>query len=147
MVREHLAYKAGDATVHADLCAHGTGRNLTDRPRWAYIIGCVPEDACWNGARTSFFPCDRLTQYGPLDDAGSPVPRTLLFPSSEAEWSDIWDVIGLNGTGSDRYATMPNSRIATIISTVAIGRRIKKLARFISRSLSHRHPVGVVQRV
>lgn len=69
----HLGYRAGDATVHADLCAHGTGRNTTDRPRWAYIIGCVPEDACWNGAKTSFFPCDALTQYGPLDDAGSPV--------------------------------------------------------------------------
>jgi ectoine hydroxylase-related dioxygenase (phytanoyl-CoA dioxygenase family) len=69
----HLSYSAGDATVHADLCAHGTGLNLTDHPRWAYIIGCVAADACWNGAQTSFFPCDTLVQYGPLDDAGSPV--------------------------------------------------------------------------
>ena len=31
-------------------------------------------------------------------------PRTLLFPASEVTWTDIWDVIGLKGTGSDRYS-------------------------------------------
>jgi len=67
------SYEAGDATVHSDLCAHGTGPNLSDDPRWAYIIGCVPEDACWNGATTSFFRTERLTQYGPLDDEDSPI--------------------------------------------------------------------------
>jgi ectoine hydroxylase-related dioxygenase (phytanoyl-CoA dioxygenase family) len=69
----HLTYKAGDATVHGDLCAHGTGLNLSGQPRWAYIIGCVAEDACWNGAANSFFPTDGLTQYGPLSDVSCPV--------------------------------------------------------------------------
>jgi indole-3-acetate monooxygenase len=36
--------------------------------------------------------------------AGKPIPRTLLFPASQIVWTDIWDVIGLKGTGSDRYS-------------------------------------------
>ena len=32
------------------------------------------------------------------------MPRTLLFPAGQVVWTDIWDVIGLKGTGSDRYA-------------------------------------------
>jgi alkylation response protein AidB-like acyl-CoA dehydrogenase len=35
---------------------------------------------------------------------GTVVPRTLLFPVSEVTWTDIWDVIGLKGTGSDGYS-------------------------------------------
>jgi alkylation response protein AidB-like acyl-CoA dehydrogenase len=35
---------------------------------------------------------------------GTLTPRTLLFPASEVAWTDIWDVIGLKGTGSDRYS-------------------------------------------
>jgi indole-3-acetate monooxygenase len=38
------------------------------------------------------------------DRTGTVIPRTLLFPVSEATWTDIWDVIGLKGTGSDRYS-------------------------------------------
>jgi alkylation response protein AidB-like acyl-CoA dehydrogenase len=34
---------------------------------------------------------------------GGPVMRTLLFPKASAEFSDIWHVIGLRGTGSDSY--------------------------------------------
>jgi alkylation response protein AidB-like acyl-CoA dehydrogenase len=36
--------------------------------------------------------------------AGKLIPRTLLFPASTIAWTDIWDVIGLNGTGSDMYS-------------------------------------------
>jgi alkylation response protein AidB-like acyl-CoA dehydrogenase len=32
-----------------------------------------------------------------------PAMRTLLFPKSSAEFTDIWQVIGLRGTGSDSY--------------------------------------------
>jgi alkylation response protein AidB-like acyl-CoA dehydrogenase len=35
---------------------------------------------------------------------GGAVPRTLLFPIAKAAWTDIWDVIGLKGTGSDMYS-------------------------------------------
>jgi alkylation response protein AidB-like acyl-CoA dehydrogenase len=34
---------------------------------------------------------------------GSPVIRTLIFPKSAAKMTDIWHVVGLKGTGSDRY--------------------------------------------
>src|SRR5438309_40845 len=34
----------------------------------------------------------------------STVVRTMLFPKSKARMTDIWHVIGLKGTGSDRYS-------------------------------------------
>jgi alkylation response protein AidB-like acyl-CoA dehydrogenase len=36
--------------------------------------------------------------------AGATDERTLLFPRADVTLSDVWDVIGLRGTGSDRYA-------------------------------------------
>lgn len=36
--------------------------------------------------------------------AGQARERTLLFPRAEVTLTDVWDVIGLRGTGSDRYA-------------------------------------------
>lgn len=35
---------------------------------------------------------------------GEPVIRMMLFPYEAAEISDVWDVIGLRGTGSDTYS-------------------------------------------
>jgi alkylation response protein AidB-like acyl-CoA dehydrogenase len=35
---------------------------------------------------------------------GKPLERTMLIPRSSAEIADIWRVIGLKATGSDRYA-------------------------------------------
>jgi alkylation response protein AidB-like acyl-CoA dehydrogenase len=35
---------------------------------------------------------------------GGEILRTLLFPKSQASMTDIWHVVGLRGTGSDRYA-------------------------------------------
>lgn len=35
---------------------------------------------------------------------GAPLERTLLFPRADVTLTDTWDVIGLRGTGSDRYA-------------------------------------------
>jgi len=34
---------------------------------------------------------------------GTPVVRTMLFPKSATEFTDIWHTIGLRGTGSDQY--------------------------------------------
>ena len=39
-----------------------------------------------------------------LHPDGSPVIRTVLFPKSQTEMTDIWHVIGLRGTGSDKYS-------------------------------------------
>jgi hypothetical protein len=69
----HLRYKAGDATVHADLCAHGAGLNLSDDPRWAYIIIFLPEDATWTGGPSNQFSTEGLTVYQPLPDERFPV--------------------------------------------------------------------------
>jgi alkylation response protein AidB-like acyl-CoA dehydrogenase len=35
---------------------------------------------------------------------GAPVIRMMLFPSSQVQISDVWDVVGLNGTGSNSYS-------------------------------------------
>jgi hypothetical protein len=52
---EPIRYEAGDVTVHSFLTAHGAGANLTDRPRWAYLILTQPSDARWIGARSEVF--------------------------------------------------------------------------------------------
>lgn len=38
------------------------------------------------------------------DADGKPVTRTMLLPISSATLTDVWRVIGLNGTGSDSFA-------------------------------------------
>src|SRR5262249_51781100 len=35
---------------------------------------------------------------------GNPVIRTMLFPRSSARMTEIWHVMGLKGTGSDRFS-------------------------------------------
>jgi Phytanoyl-CoA dioxygenase (PhyH) len=42
----------GDATVHHGFMVHGARENLTDRPRWAYVIGYFPGDTRFTGAQT-----------------------------------------------------------------------------------------------
>jgi alkylation response protein AidB-like acyl-CoA dehydrogenase len=39
-----------------------------------------------------------------LTTEGKPVERTMLFPRGAAEITDVWQVMGLRGTGSDSYA-------------------------------------------
>jgi alkylation response protein AidB-like acyl-CoA dehydrogenase len=58
-------------------------------------------DANWLGAHLPVVEEDGTPRRG--GDAG-PVVRTLLFPKSAARMTDIWHVIGLRGTGSDRYS-------------------------------------------
>ena len=53
---------------------------------------------------------ERLLGYKEVDGAplqradGGEILRTLLFPKSSATMTDIWHVVGLRGTGSDRYS-------------------------------------------
>ena len=35
---------------------------------------------------------------------GTPVERSMLFPRTEAKIEDVWQVLGLRGTGSDTYS-------------------------------------------
>ncbi|MEA2796630.1 MAG: hypothetical protein QOI87_4010, partial [Bradyrhizobium sp.] len=39
-----------------------------------------------------------------LKPNGAPEVRTILFPVTSATMYDVWDVIGLNGTGTDSYS-------------------------------------------
>jgi ectoine hydroxylase-related dioxygenase (phytanoyl-CoA dioxygenase family) len=70
---EPVNYEAGDVTVHSVLTAHGAGRNLTDRPRWAYLILTQPSDARWLGAPSDVFGPDGMELNQPLPDERFPV--------------------------------------------------------------------------
>lgn len=58
-------------------------------------------DATWLGAHLPIVERDGSPR---RHRDGSPVVHTLIFPKSAATMTDIWHVIGLRGTGSDRYA-------------------------------------------
>ncbi len=55
---EPISLKAGDCTVHSCMVVHGAPANLTDRPRWSYLLSCYPGDACWTGAPHHNFNAD-----------------------------------------------------------------------------------------
>src|SRR6516162_7419811 len=65
---------------------------------WSFASGS--HHATWLGAHVAILGEDGTPRLRP--DGGS-VIRTLLFPKASAEFSDIWHVIGLRGTGSDSY--------------------------------------------
>jgi indole-3-acetate monooxygenase len=66
---------------------------------WSFASGS--HNATWLGCHVPIVEAD-----GPprRNSDGSPVVRTMLFPKSNARMTDIWHVIGLRGTGSDRYS-------------------------------------------
>ena len=65
---------------------------------WSFASGS--HHATWLGAHVAILAADGTPLLRP---DGGPVMRTLLFPKSSAEFTDIWHVIGLRGTGSDSY--------------------------------------------
>jgi len=66
---------------------------------WSYASGI--REATWIGAHTFVVSADGSPRRHP---DGAPVIRTLLFPVEQATITDVWDVMGLRGTGSDTYA-------------------------------------------
>lgn len=70
---EQMEYELGDITVHSHLCVHGATANLTDQPRWAYLLLTQPADACWNGAPPEAFDPSHLKPYQTLDDEHFPI--------------------------------------------------------------------------
>lgn len=67
--------------------------------RWNFASGC--RQAGWLGAHIHIIDKDgkkRLRPNGALEQ------RTILFPVSSATLHDVWDVIGLKGTGTDNYS-------------------------------------------
>lgn len=70
---EPQVYKAGDVTVHNHLTVHGAGINLTDKPRWAYVMVVHPADAHWNGAASEGCDTTGMLQNDPFPDDRFPV--------------------------------------------------------------------------
>ena len=67
--------------------------------RWDFASGS--RQASWLGAHVRIIEADGTPR---LKADGSPEIRTILFPVSSATMYDVWDVIGLKGTGTDSYS-------------------------------------------
>ncbi|MET0968358.1 MAG: acyl-CoA dehydrogenase family protein [Tardiphaga sp.] len=67
--------------------------------RWDFASGS--RQASWLGAHVGVVEADGTTRLKP---DGSPEIRTILFPMSSATMYDVWDTIGLRGTGTDSYS-------------------------------------------
>ena len=66
---------------------------------WAFASG--GRHATWLGAHCPIFEADGSPR---LHASGRQVERTMLVPSDEVQWTDIWNVVGLRGTASDQFA-------------------------------------------
>jgi alkylation response protein AidB-like acyl-CoA dehydrogenase len=67
--------------------------------RWDFASGS--RQASWLGAHVRVVEADGTPRRKP---DGSPEIRTILFPVTSATLYDVWDVIGLKGTGTDSYS-------------------------------------------
>ena len=67
--------------------------------QWRYASGS--RNAQWLGAHCNVFETDGSPRVTP---PGKVAQMTVLFPKSKAVVTDVWRVMGLNGTGSDDYA-------------------------------------------
>ena len=67
--------------------------------RWSFASGI--RQATWLGCYLPVAGADGKPRRAA---DGTPALRTLVFPAASAEIIDVWDVMGLNGTGSDSYA-------------------------------------------
>jgi len=71
----------------------------TANARWDFASGS--RQASWLGAHVKVIEADGSLRKKP---DGSPEIRTILFPVTSATMYDVWDVIGLKGTGTDSYS-------------------------------------------
>jgi indole-3-acetate monooxygenase len=67
--------------------------------RWDFASGS--RQASWLGAHVKVVEADGSPR---KKKDGSPEIRTVLFPIASATMYDVWDVIGLKGTGTDSYS-------------------------------------------
>jgi alkylation response protein AidB-like acyl-CoA dehydrogenase len=87
---------AWGAIAHAVQAVPG-GYTIT--ARWDFASGM--RQANWLGAHVQVLEADGTTRMRPN---GTPEIRTILFPASSATVHDMWNVIGLCGTGTDSYS-------------------------------------------
>ena len=67
--------------------------------RWDFASGS--RQASWLGAHVRVVEADGSPR---KKENGSLEIRTILFPATSATMHDVWDVIGLRGTGTDSYS-------------------------------------------
>jgi alkylation response protein AidB-like acyl-CoA dehydrogenase len=67
--------------------------------RWDFASGS--RQANWLGAHVQVVEADGTKRLKPN---GTPEIRTIVFPATSATMYDVWDVIGLSGTGTDSYS-------------------------------------------
>jgi indole-3-acetate monooxygenase len=67
--------------------------------RWEFASGS--RQASWLGSHVKVIEPDGSLR---LKKDGTPEIRTILFPVASATMYDVWDVIGLRGTGTDSYS-------------------------------------------
>ncbi len=67
--------------------------------RWDFASGS--RQASWLGAHVRIIEEDGTPRSKP---DGTPEIRTILFPVASATMHDVWDAIGLRGTGTDSYS-------------------------------------------
>src|SRR6202163_184439 len=87
---------AWGAIAHAVQVVPG-GYRIT--ARWDFASGS--RQASWLGAHVQVVEADGTKRLMPN---GAPEVRTILFPAASATMYDVWDVIGLSGTGTDSYS-------------------------------------------
>ncbi len=87
----------GPTAPTAKAIAVDDGYRLTGQFRFA----SGSRNASWLGGHCAVHEPDGTCR---ADADGKSVVRTFLFPYDSAEISDVWQVIGLRGTGSDDYA-------------------------------------------
>ena len=66
---------------------------------WSFASGS--QHASWLGCHVPIVEADGTPR---LRADGTPVVRTMLFPKSSTEFTDIWHTIGLRGTASNQYS-------------------------------------------
>lgn len=87
----------GPINMKAKAVATDGGYRVTGN--WMYASGS--RHATWMGAHIPVYEADG----NPRKSAGGVQEvRTMLFPKDSVEMIDVWQVIGLKGTGSDNYA-------------------------------------------
>jgi alkylation response protein AidB-like acyl-CoA dehydrogenase len=67
---------------------------------WSFASGS--KHSHWLGGHATVCDGNGKPELGP--DGKPPEQRTMLFPKSSASMTDVWQVMGLKGTGSDDYA-------------------------------------------
>jgi indole-3-acetate monooxygenase len=66
---------------------------------WSFASGS--HNATWLGCHVPIVEANGTPRLNP---DGSPVVQTMLFPKSNARMTEIWHVIGLKGTGSNKFS-------------------------------------------